>query len=326
MVFFILLLRNNKYYLKLITLISMNFGEKVKLLRDHLNLSRSAFASTIGVSLDTIQRAERQNPERENQYILSGVVRVFPGVESFFSGQSQDLPDNLLRSLALDKPTAPSTAEGEILRNFLSRKGIMQKELAEKLGLSAAQVNHYLKTENLRSDVKRKIADALNFPETLIFPQPIVNFSPNCTDIVALPIFYATDRSYLTNQSLIDTLENFSSESSKRYFMDKQAMHTNELKKAFIIEATHFDNMQPILPASARALAILLHPDQYDTLMNDFVLISFNIKNIMIRKIAANNLRTTNSLELSTLDGGTITVRRSDINFICVLKKAIVDL
>ncbi|WP_028526872.1 helix-turn-helix domain-containing protein [Runella limosa] len=304
----------------------MNFGEKVKYLREYLNLKRPAFAKMIDVSLDTVQRVEHQNPEHKNEYLLSEIVRVFPDVESFFAGQSAELPDNLLRSVALNRPLSPSLADGERLRVFLSRKGIMQKELAEKLGLSAAQVNHYLKTENLRSDIKRKIADALNFPEILIFPQSIVNSSSSSTDIIALPIFSAIDRSSLTYQTLIDTLENFSSGFSKPYLMDKEAIGTNELKKAFIIEATHLDSMQPILPASALALAVLLHPDQYDTLTNDFVLISFNIKNIMIRKIAANNLRTANSLQLSTLDGGTITVRRSDINFICVLKKAIIDL
>lgn len=68
------------------------------------------------------------------------------------------------------------------IKEICQEKGMTQKDLAEKLGITAISLNKTLRGEYPQLQTLEKIADALNVPITELFEQPKQNVitCPKC--------------------------------------------------------------------------------------------------------------------------------------------------
>lgn len=306
------------------------FGERLQTIRETLNLKRPAFAQLIDVGKDTVARAEIREKEKSNDYIISQIERKLPAAADYLKGITDSLPSDFFQtSVTTAKPSKSTTEkDGEKLLNYLSRKGITQSDLAKVLGKSQPMINHYTKSATIRPDIKADIAKAVNATESQIWPKPVTS-APRIADLIALPILDITKRSSMAPHNFSKWLLNYDHLNSDVYYLKKGDIPNNDINNAFVVEISRIDNMQPLLPPNSLAVGVLLNPDQYDSIINNYVLIAVG-QNIMVRRLSSNSLRTSDIVQLSTLEGyganATFTVKRSDIEFMAVLKKAIIDL
>lgn len=291
-------------------------------MRENAGLSRPKLAKLIGVSVSTLVRVENGDYEFSD-YLLQKIESVFPDAEKYLSGEGDTPP------AAVQKKVEKSAAhQGERLRQFLSRKDIKQNRLAEMLNETPPNVNRILSSENLRSDTRASISKVLGASEEEIFgPKNLLKFE--LTDLVALPIFSVSDRNKIAKSSgfsLSEWLSTYNHKKQPVYYLHGGQMSGPEISNAFMLEISLYDKMQPILKPGSLAVCIMVEPKDYDFLNSTYVAVSIQ-STIGVYRVVSNNLRTNDTIQFASVEGlgSAISIRRSDIDFIARITKAVVE-
>lgn len=138
------------------------FGEKLKELREERNLSQKELGDKMGgITQQTIAQYEKKEtvPKFETVSKIADALEINPNI--FYSDFSQSV-------------TNDSEEIGEKIKELRKSKGISQKELAQKTGLSIGSIQGYEQGRyNPKLEAIAKIADALetepdNFCDVLL--------------------------------------------------------------------------------------------------------------------------------------------------------------
>lgn len=127
-----------------------NFGEKLKELREERNLSQKELGDKMGgITQQTIAQYEKKEtvPKFETVSKIANALEINPNI--FYSDFSQSVADD-------------SEEIGERIKELRKSKGVSQKELAQKTGLSIGSIQGYEQGRyNPKLEVIVKIAGAL---------------------------------------------------------------------------------------------------------------------------------------------------------------------
>lgn len=108
-----------------------NFGEKLKELREERNLSQKELGDKMGgITQQTIAQYEKKEtvPKFETVSKIANALEINPNI--FYSDFSQSVVDD-------------SEEIGERIKELRKSKGVSQKELAQKAGLSIGSIQGY---------------------------------------------------------------------------------------------------------------------------------------------------------------------------------------
>ena len=127
-----------------------NFGEKLKELREERNLSQKELGDKMGgITQQTIAQYEKKEtvPKLETVSKIADALEINPNI--FYSDFSQSTADD-------------SEEIGERIKELRKSKGVSQKELAQKAGLSIGSIQGYEQGRyNPKLEAIAKIAGAL---------------------------------------------------------------------------------------------------------------------------------------------------------------------
>lgn len=127
-----------------------NFGEKLKELREERNLSQKELGDKMGgITQQTIAQYEKKEtvPKFETVSKIANALEINPNI--FYSDFSQSVADD-------------SEEIGERIKELRKSKGVSQKELAQKAGLSIGSIQGYEQGRyNPKLEAIAKIAGAL---------------------------------------------------------------------------------------------------------------------------------------------------------------------
>lgn len=127
-----------------------NFGEKLKELREERNLSQKELGDKMGgITQQTIAQYEKKEtvPKFETVSKIANALEINPNI--FYSDFSQSVADD-------------SEEIGERIKELRKSKGVSQKELAQKTGLSIGSIQGYEQGRyNPKLEAIVKIAGAL---------------------------------------------------------------------------------------------------------------------------------------------------------------------
>ena len=193
-----------------------NFGEKLKELREERNLSQKELGEKMGgITQQTIAQYEKKEtvPKFETVSKIANALEINPNI--FYSDFSQSVADD-------------SEEIGERIKELRKSKGVSQKELAQKTGLSIGSIQGYEQGRyNPKLEAIAKIADALeveldNFYDVLLQRSEnmelkryaniaLVNeFENACFCLVNFPDSKeATEKYESLRKKLIDRLSNY---------------------------------------------------------------------------------------------------------------------
>lgn len=127
-----------------------NFGEKLRELREERNLSQKELGDKMGgITQQTIAQYEKKEtvPKFETVSKIANALEINPNI--FYSDFSQSVADD-------------SEEIGERIKELRKSKGVSQKELAQKTGLSIGSIQGYEQGRyNPKLEAIVKIAGAL---------------------------------------------------------------------------------------------------------------------------------------------------------------------
>lgn len=307
-------------------LYQMNASEKITALRDMLGINQNRFSQLIGVAPSTMTRLERGTPNKPSQDTLQKIADTFNEVtiEWLENDQDESMPAAL--TMTNERPIAQNDHEGKRLRRFVERhKPTLNQELIGKeIGVSRNQVGAYYNTERFRQNVRINILKALgklldrNVTPEEVFGEARTAATSVPTNLIAVPRLSVADRPKLDAKYLDEVQSNFmpSMRPETAMYAPKQAVSVEQHKRAYAIEVGNSDRMEPLYFTGYWLLGLALEPADYSRLFDGSVAIVTSDGEFLLKRVIANNLRTTGVLELgsfTTERGGTVQLRKSDI-------------
>lgn len=305
----------------------MTTSEKIVALRDLTGLNQNRFAKLIGVAPSTMTRLERGTPNAPSLDTLQKLVDTFPEVTlDWLQDETNTQVPERLTGTASSPQEFDDSHEGKRLRAFVNKNKptLNQYVIAEAMGVSRNQVTSYYNTGRFRNSVQQSLLTALSKLLGRTISADEVFGSAKRTDIatptslIAIPRIALSDRPKI-EPAFLDTLQaNFmpAVRPETALYAPKQAVTPDRLRLAFAIEVGGNDHMEPLYFPGYWVLGIRMEPTEYAKLYDGVVGVLTNDGEFLLKKVLANNLRTTDVLELGsyTIDrGGSVQLRKSDI-------------
>lgn len=310
----------------------MTTNEKIAALRDLIGLNQNRFAKLIGVAPSTMTRLERGAPSTASLDTLQKIANTFEEVSVDWLEDETDekLPAHLTvrGGLPYEALTTTSDHEGQRLQRFVKRykPTLNQQVIGNQMGVSRNQVHAYYSTGRFHTHVRESLLKALSkLLDRKVTPEEVFgaergNSSPSTqTNLVAIPRISVADRNNLTNRSFLAGLQDSFMPAVKpdtAMYAPKQVVAPEQHKRAYAIEVGTGDRMEPLYFPGYWVLGLTLEPSEYHRLYDGTVAILTADGEFMLKKVIANNLRTTGVLELGSYTaerGGTVQLRKTDI-------------
>jgi transcriptional regulator with XRE-family HTH domain len=309
---------------------TMNTNEKIVALRDLSGLNQFKFSQLIGVAPSTMTRLERGAPNKPSIETLRKIAEVFEEVtlEWLEDEQNEQMPPKLTISgsrSSLEAMTAPDN-EGQRLRRFIERyKPLLnQQKLADVIGVTRNQVHSYTKTQRFHRDVRKSLLSALSKildrPVTMeeLFGSSGSSATLTPTSLIAIPRLSVADRPNLSIEFVADLQNNFmpAVQPDSAMYAPKSAVAPDMLKRAYAIEVDKSDRMEPLYFPGYWVLGMTVEANEHARLHDGTVAVLTTDGEFLVKKVLANNLRTTGILELgsySTDRGSSLQLRKTDI-------------
>ncbi|CAN5532609.1 hypothetical protein BH09BAC4_BH09BAC4_48550 [soil metagenome] len=307
----------------------MTTTEKIVALRDLAGLNQNRFSKLIGVAPSTMTRLERGSPNKPSIETLQKIADVFEEVT--VDWLEDDSNESLPATLTITGGTkgAPSSQkEGQRLKRFVERQSppITQVAIAEAMGVSRNQVGSYFNTGRFREPVLNSLLAAL----TKVLNRPVTaedilgnsrgttTVSTTPTNLVAVPRLSVTDRPGLTARHLTELQQNFmpAIKPDSAMYAPKMAVTSDNLGRAYAIEVSKGDRMEPLYFPGYWLLGLVIDPNDYAKQYDGTVAVLTVDGEFMLKKILSNNIRTTDILELGSFTnerGGSVQLRKADI-------------
>ncbi|MBN8824406.1 MULTISPECIES: XRE family transcriptional regulator [unclassified Spirosoma] len=313
-----------------LALTPMTTNEKIAAIRDLTGLNQNRFSKLIGVAPSTMTRLERGSPNKPSHDTLQKIADHFAEVTLDWLTDEDD--DTLPKTITLKPGSSIESLsspdhEGQRFRRFVERHKpkLNQNIIAESIGVSRNQVGAYYNTIRFRQSVQSALLEGLSkLLGRPVSPEEVFGAGRNAgtnvpTNLIAVPKLSVTDRPKLSTQFLGNLQANFmpAVQMDKVMYAPKQAVTEENFKRAFAIEIAAGDRMEPLYFPGYWVLGINLEPADYSKLYDGTVAVMTNDGQFLVKKIVANNIRTTGVLELGSYiagSGGSVQLRKSDIS------------
>lgn len=138
----------------------MDINERVKYLRKSMNISQKELAKKININTSVMNRIESGERRLRDEELVK-LSKIFGVTNDYLLGRTSNIELNCSIDICLNNKISFS----DNLRNEREKLGLLQKEMAKKLGLPSNTYNGYetgKRSPNL--EVAAKIADCLNVP------------------------------------------------------------------------------------------------------------------------------------------------------------------
>lgn len=310
----------------------MSTTEKIAALRDIAGMNQNRFAQVIGVAASTMTRLERGTPNKPSPDTLQKIADAFNEVslEWLENDSDETLPAQL--TLKNNRPieSLNEDHEGKRLRRFVGRykPKINQELIGQAMGVSRNQVGAYYNTQRFRQNVRTNILSALSkLLDRPVSGEEVFGSGDSTTgvsiptNLIAIPKITLANRQGLNARQLGEIQNNFmpALRPDSAMYAPKGAITAEQVKKAYAIEIGTSDRMEPLYFPGYWVLGVGLESSEYSKLYDGTVAILTSDGEFLVKKIIANNLRTTGVIELGSYTaerGGSVQLRKQDIQIL----------